>query len=115
MPSSRPRLCLVGCLCVQFQRQFCLIPELPIRSYLSPLLQPVTFSPSCFIHRLQSTLLVPDAAPQCLCQMWRSVSRVPSFLHLWLSCPVPTLMSSWAWIGFSSTRPRSIVRPRPCC
>src|ERR1044072_7339996 len=114
MPSSRLRLCLVGCLCVQFQRQFYLIPELPIPSYLSPLLQPVTFSPSCFIRRLQSTLLVPDAAPQCLCQMWRSVSMVPSFLHPWLSCPVPTLMSFSAWTGLSSTTPGSIVPPRPC-
>src|ERR1043165_1943074 len=108
MPSSRLRLCLVGCLYVQFQRQFCLIPELPIPSYLSPLRQAVTFSLSCFIRRLQSTLLVPDAVPQYLCQMWRSVSRVPSFLHPWSSCPVPTLMSSWAWIGLSSTRPISI-------
>src|SRR3954462_13303705 len=115
MLSSRQRLCLVGCLCVQFQRQFCLIPELPIPSYLSPLLQPVTFSLSCSTRHLQSTLLVPDAAHPCLFQMWRSLFRVLSFQHPWLSCLVPTLMSFWAWIDLSSTRPRSIIRPRPCC
>src|SRR3954468_12572562 len=104
MLSSRQRLCLVGCLCVQFQRQFCLIPALPVPSYLSPLLQPVTFSLSFSTRHLQSTLLVPDAAHPFLLHMWRTRFRVLSFQPPWLSSLIPTLMSFWARIGLSSTR-----------
>src|SRR4051812_5454568 len=115
MPNSRPRLCLVGCLCVPFQRLFCLIPEHPIRSYPMPLLCHLIFQGSSFLDHFQFVPRALEWSLPELFQMWRSVFRVLSFQRPWLSCLVPTLMSFWAWIGLSSTKPRSIVRPRPCC
>src|SRR4051812_33520485 len=102
MLSSRQRLYLVGCLYVQFPRQFCSIPELPIRSYLSPLLRELIFHVTSLRASSQLSHLGQSSLLHGQFQMWRFVSRVLSFQHHWLSCLVPTSMSFWAWIGLSS-------------
>src|SRR3954467_15820597 len=115
MLTSLQRLFLVGCLSVQFQRQFCSIPEHLIPSYLSLLLRELIFHVTSFRASSQLSHLVQSSLLHGQFQMWRSIFRVLSFRRPWLSCPIPTLMSFWAWIGLSSTRPRLIVRPIPCC
>src|ERR1041385_4670446 len=111
MLSSLQRLFLVGCLCVQFPRQFCSIPERLIPSFPS-------LSLSSLISKRRCCLLLWPSLPRALSSvhlseflMCRSRFRV-SFSPLpWFCFRVPTLMSFWAWIGLCSTRPILIVQP----
>src|SRR3954470_1219348 len=103
MLSSRQRLCLVGCLCVQFQRQSCSIPELPILLSQEHSLSVRSYTRRVCLSSFLSFRRAPSQTPLPLFQMWRSLSRVLSFLRPWLSCLVPTLMSFWVWIGLPST------------
>src|SRR4051812_32040636 len=99
MLSSLQRSFLVGCLCVQFPRQFCSILEVPIRSYPMPLLCHLTFRESSCLNRSQFVLQALEWSLPGLFQMWRSVFRALCSQHPRLSCLVLTLMSFWAWIG----------------